>query len=174
MGRTYALDVYLGVRGSIRPVGARDEQGGVVDYFGKLFLRLIQSFAMLEFSPGTGSSFLWGWIQRNRIIGKLFLEDKSQGLHFSEDCWYGGWRFLGRSFVAETGFDSGPLLLPAFGTDHGSQRQHWVDMVFMPMHPGSFQAGFHHQLVGALHDPTPDRPSLCLKGRVLDLFFAFL
>jgi hypothetical protein len=57
----------------------------VVDFLGKLSLMLIKSFAMLEFSPGSGFSFLWGWIQWDRIIGKLFLEDQGQGLNLTSN-----------------------------------------------------------------------------------------
>ena len=129
---------------------------------------------MLEFFPGTGSSFPWGQIQWDRIIGKLFLEDQGQGLHFSEDYRCGGECFLGRSFVAETGFDPRPLLLPAFGTDQSTQRQDRVDMSFMPMHAVSLSSGLPPPLVRALHDPTPDRPALRLESWVLDLFFTLL
>src|SRR5258708_20406393 len=43
-----------------------------------------------------------------------------------------------------------------------------------PVHAGAFEASFDHQLVGALHDPTANRPALRLEGRILQLAGALI
>lgn len=71
------------------------------------------------------------------------------------------------------GLDLGPVFLPATTAYDIAESQHRIDMLLGLMHPGAFQAHFHHQLVAAFHDPTPDRPALRLELWVLQLVFPF-
>lgn len=75
--------------------------------------------------------------------------------------------------LAQSGFDPGPVFLPAMGAQDIAQGEHGIDMRLGPMHPCAFQAGMHHQLVAALHHAAANWPTLCLKERVLHLCFPF-
>ena len=61
--------------------------------------------------------------------------------------------------------------MPTLVTHQVSQRHHWIDMAACPMHPGLFQAGFDHHLVGALDTATPNWPSRGPKGRVIEQIY---
>ena len=71
------------------------------------------------------------------------------------------------------GLDLGPVFLPATTAFHVAKGQHWVDMLFGPMHPGAFQPYFYHQFVAAFHDSAGDWPAICLKTGLLNLLLPF-
>jgi len=77
------------------------------------------------------------------------------------------------SLEAQTCFDLGPDFGPAVIADGVTQGQHGVNMLKRPVHARTLEAVFHHQLVGALHHTTPDRPALGLKVGVLHLRLSF-
>lgn len=77
------------------------------------------------------------------------------------------------SLLAQPGFDLGPVFPPATRAQDIADGQHGIDMFFCPVHACPFQACLYHQLVTTLHHATANRPTLCLKERVLHLDFAF-
>src|SRR5688500_4440773 len=58
--------------------------------------------------------------------------------------------------VAESAADRRPGFGPAAGAGDGAQGQQRVDVRGSPVHPAALQAGFDHQLVGALDGPAAD------------------
>jgi len=67
-----------------------------------------------------------------------------------------------------------PGLLPAVITHGIAQDEHQIDVLALPMHPGSFQTGFDDQLVGTLDHARANRPARLLISRILHVSLAFL
>lgn len=72
---------------------------------------------------------------------------------------------------APRGPDDMPILGPSLTAQGGPQRQHGIDLLAIPMHPGSFEASLHHEFVAAFRDARSNRPAISLIVRILHLFF---
>ena len=80
-----------------------------------------------------------------------------------------------RTFCAPLfAFNLHPHLVPPIIADRIPQRQHRIDVRFRPVHARPFHPLLHHQLIGALHAATPDRPSGRLEARIVHLIHPLL
>jgi len=68
-------------------------------------------------------------------------------------------------------FDLDPIFLPAIGTDEVTQGQDRVDVVFCPVHSGTFETRLNNQFISALDNTAANRPTLRLKGGIQHLCF---
>lgn len=57
-----------------------------------------------------------------------------------------------------------PGLRPALIEQRETQCEHGIDMLGFPVHPWSFEAGLHHQLMATLDTSRPNRPALLKVG----------
>jgi len=73
------------------------------------------------------------------------------------------------NFLAEVRLDARPSLRPTIRTGDGPQRHHGIHVGAGPVHAAAFQSRLHHQLIGTLHTPAPDRQTLRLEACVLNL-----
>lgn len=137
---------------------------------------------MFEISPGV----LFRWLRMAHLLqasGERLEDPLVQQWHgwdrWGRKCGFHPSRLMQLAFsqasvLTQSGFDLGPFFFPTIRADDISQGQQGIDVWVGPMHPGTLQAGFDHQLVGAFHNPTPDRPALFLELRILELCLAFL
>ena len=60
-----------------------------------------------------------------------------------------------------------PGLFPTLIEQCQTHSEHGIDMLWPPMHAGSFQTRLHHELMTTFHTARADRPALLLIGRIL-------
>jgi hypothetical protein len=73
---------------------------------------------------------------------------------------------------AQVRLDLGPVGFPAVTTEDIAERQHGIDVGFLPVHAGTFEACFHDILIGAFDHPAPDGPPLLHEFGVKHLALA--